>query len=106
VKGASNDNGEQVARVLEARFHPNGQPHEFIAIGRVYCRAPWAILEVAPDFQARVPRTSSASTILSNLAYLTIMSRPRPFESLLSLENRYWSFVLPERSLEQPSAQI
>lgn len=88
-----NDNGSVEVRVLEARFHPHGQASEFIVIGRIFCRTPWAILEVAPEFEASVPEMSSADSIISNLAYLTVMARPRPFEGLLSLENRYWSFV-------------
>ena len=95
-----NDNGRGDTRVLEARFHPRGSPHEFVVIGNVFCRGPWAVLEVTPDFEAQVPPTSSATSIVSNLAYLTIMCRPRPFEGLLSLENRYWSFVVPTRPLQ------
>ena len=100
---ARNDNGRREARVLEARFHPRGAAHEYIVIGKVFCNGPWAVLEVAPDFEAQVPSTSSARYVISNLAYLTIMCRPRPFEGLLSLENRYWSFIVPDRLLEQPA---
>lgn len=102
---AQNDNGRGDTRVLEARFHPRGSAHEFVVIGKVVCRGPWAVLEVARDFEAQVPPTSSAASIVSNLAYLTIMCRPRPFEGLLSLANWYWSFVVPDRLLEQPLSQ-
>jgi hypothetical protein len=97
---ASNDNGRVEVRILEARFHPHGQANEFVVIGRVICRTRWAVLEVAPDFEASVPEMSSADSIISNLAYLTVMTRPRPFEGLLSLDNRYWSFVPAEGVLE------
>lgn len=88
-----NDNGRDTVRVLEARFHPDGHASEFVVIGRVFCRENWAIFDVAQDFRSRLPRTSSAKSIISNLNYLMLMTRPRPFEGLLSLENRYWSFV-------------
>lgn len=90
-------------RVLEARFHPDGHVNEFIVVGQISCSAAWAVLEVALDFEDRVPRACSAGSIVSSLAYLTIMSRPRPFERLLSLDNRYWSFVVPAPRLGQAS---
>ena len=88
---ASNDNGQ--GGVLEARFHPHGRGAEFIVIGNVVCCAPTALLEIAPDLAARVPEAVSMSSLVSNLIYLTMMCRPRPFECLRSLDNRYWSFV-------------
>ena len=91
--GPGNDNGRDTVRVLQARFHPNGKAEEFVVIGRIFCRAPWAILDVAPEFASGLPDASSANSIISNLNYLMLMSRPRPFEGLLSLDNRYWSFV-------------
>lgn len=100
---AHNDNGRDDLRVLEARFHPNGRANDFVVVGQIFCREAWAVLEVALDFEDRVPGTCSADSIVSNLAYLTIMSRPRPFERLLSLENRYWSFVVAQPRLDQPS---
>jgi hypothetical protein len=99
----SNDNSRSDLRVLEARFHPQGRSGDFIVIGKVLCRAPNAMLEVASDFKAHVPATLSERSIVSNLGYLTLMSRPRPLEFLLSLENRYWSFVLAESHADQAS---
>ncbi len=90
----SNDNSRSDLRVLEARFHPEGRSSEFIIVGNILCRASNAMVEVAGDFKTRVPATLSERSIVSNLVYLTLMSRPRPLESLLSLDNRYWSFVL------------
>lgn len=89
-----NDNCREMIRVLEARFHPNGSADEFVVIGRILCREMWAALEVAPDFTTRLPYRASAKSIISNLNYLVILSRPRPFERLLSLDTRYWSFVV------------
>ena len=89
----SNDNSRSDLRVLEARFHPQGRRGDFIVIGKILCRRANAMLEVADDFKARVPATLSERSIVSNLVYLTLMSRPRPLEFLLSLDNRYWSFV-------------
>jgi hypothetical protein len=89
----SNDNGRSDLRVLEARFHPQGRSGDFIVVGKIRCRAPNAMLDVSDDFKARVPATLSERSIVSNLGYLTLMSRPRPLEFLLSLDNRYWSFV-------------
>jgi hypothetical protein len=89
----SNDNSRSALRVLEARFHPQGRRDDFIVVGKILCRPPNAMLEVANDFKARVPATLSERSIVSNLGYLTLMSRPRPLEFLVSLENRYWSFV-------------
>ncbi len=89
----SNDNSRGDLRVLEARFHPEGRSGDFIVIGNILCRASNAMLEVADDFKTRVPAPLSERSIVSNLVYLTLMSRPRPLEFLLSLDNRYWSFV-------------
>jgi hypothetical protein len=93
---AQNDNGRERIRILEARFHPAGRAGAFEIVGKIVCRGPWALLEVAPDFQNRVSASSPRATILTNLRYLTIMSRPRPFETLRTLENGFWSFVLAE----------
>jgi hypothetical protein len=99
----SNDNSRGDLRVLEARFHPQGRSGDFIVIGKILCRASNAMLEVASDFKARVPATLSERSIVSNLGYLTLMSRPRPLEFLLSLENRYWSFVLAGSQVDRAS---
>jgi hypothetical protein len=99
----SNDNSRSDLRVLEARFHPQGRSGDFIVIGKILCRPPNAMLEVASDFKTRVPARLSERSIVSNLGYLTLMSRPRPVEFLLSLENRYWSFVLAGSHADQVS---
>ena len=93
---ASNDNGRERPRILEARFHPTGRASAFAVVGKIICRGPWIVLELAPDFERRVPASCSGATIITNLRYLTIMSRPRPFETLRTIENRHWSFVLAE----------
>jgi hypothetical protein len=90
---ACNDNGRADLRVLEARFHPDGQANEFIVIGNIVCHARYAVVRMSPGFAARVPRALSARAIASNLFCLAVMSRPRPFECFLSLDNPYWSFV-------------
>lgn len=100
---AWNDNGRGDLRILEARFHPHGQGSEFIVIGKVLCRAPHAIVDLAAEFEATVPDSLSARSIVSNLVYLTLMSRPRVFEGLLSLDNRHWSFVLVQERLDRAS---
>lgn len=101
---AHNDNGSRSgARVLEARFHPNGHVNEFIVVGQILCYPAWALLEVAFDFGCRLPARCSAGSVISNLTYLTIMSRPSPFEQLLSLDNRYWSFAATESPFDQAS---
>jgi hypothetical protein len=92
---ASNDNGRVDLRVLQARFHPDGLADAFAVVGRIVCRGPWVVLELDPDFEGRIPFCCSGATIIANLRYLTIMSRPKPFENLRTVENRHW-FVAPE----------
>ena len=94
MSDARNDNARGGLRILEARFHPHGRANEFIVIGNVLCDGSGATLEVTPDFEVHVPERASASSIVWNLTYLILMNRPRPFERLLSLENRHWSFVV------------
>jgi hypothetical protein len=93
---ASNDNGREDLRVLQARFHPDGRADAFAVVGRIVCRGPWAVLELDPDFERRIPACCSGATIITNLRYLTIMSRPNPFENLRTVETPHWSFVSPE----------
>jgi hypothetical protein len=93
---ASNDNGREDRRVLQARFHPDGRADAFAVVGRIVCRGPWVVLELVPDFGWRIPACCSGATIITDLPYLTIMSRPNPFENLGTVETPHWSFVLPE----------
>jgi hypothetical protein len=93
---ASNDNGREDLRVLQARFHPHGRADAFAVVGRIVCCGPWAVLELDPDFKRRIPACCSGASIITNLRYLTIMSRPNPFENLRAVETPHWFFVSPE----------
>jgi len=84
MNGVSNDNGQVEVRRLEARFHPQGRADEYTVVGTIVCRGTWAIVELVDDLSA---------SVAANLRYLTIMSRPRPFETLRTLDSPHWSFV-------------
>ena len=84
MNGVSNDNGQVEVRHLEARFHPQGRADEYTVVGTIVCRGTWAVVELVADLSA---------TVAANLRYLTIMSRPRPFETLRTLDSQHWSFV-------------
>lgn len=88
----SNDNGVVTVRCLEARFHPNGRPDEYVVVGTIVCRGGWATCEVAADLRP-LPDGFSRDSVTTNLRYLAVMSRPRPFESLLGMQSAHWSFV-------------
>jgi hypothetical protein len=88
----ANDNGEVEVRCLEARFHPNGRADEYFVVGTIVCRGEWAVCELATDLTC-LPGNCSNMSIGANLRYLTIMSRPRPFETLRGLESNRWSFA-------------
>jgi hypothetical protein len=75
-------------RVLEARFHPDGQRGAFVIVGRVICDDACGIVKPCAGAAAGV-----RASVLTNLRYITAMSRPRPFEILRALRNRFWSFV-------------
>jgi hypothetical protein len=83
--GSSKDKGRVTVHILEARFHHRGKSDEFVVVGRLFCCAPWVILEVAADFQD--------DAIVSTLTDLAMASRPRAFEALRGIDSRYWSFV-------------
>jgi hypothetical protein len=87
-----NDNGVITVRCLEARFHPNCRPDEYVVVGTIFCRGGWATCEVAADL-TRLPASCSRDSVTANLRYLAVMSRPRPFESLLGMESAHWSFA-------------
>lgn len=96
MSAVSNDNGIVEVRCLEARFHPNGKAHEYVVVGTIVCRGGWAVCEVAADL-TRLPAGCSRDSITSNLRYLAVMSRPRPFDSLRGMESAHWSFVPTEK---------
>jgi len=89
----SNDNGETEVQFLEARFHPKGRADEYVLVGTIVCRGSWAACELVTDLGRRLPESCSSASIATNVRYLTIMSRPRPFETLLAIDSQYWSFV-------------
>jgi hypothetical protein len=84
MNGASNDNGQVEVRLLEARFHPKGRADEYTVVGTIICQGTWAVVELVADL---------SESLTANLRYLTIMSRPRPFETLRAMDSRHWSFV-------------
>jgi hypothetical protein len=93
MDGAGKDKGGVTVHILEARFHHRGKADEFVVVGRLFCCAPWVILEIAADFQD--------DAIVSTLTDLAMASRPRAFETLRGIDSRYWSFVptdaIPDR---------
>jgi len=94
MDGASEDKGGVTVHILEARFHHRGKADDFVVVGRLFCFAPWVILEVAADFQD--------DAIVSILTDLAMASRPRAFETLRGIDSRHWSFVptdaIPDRA--------
>jgi len=89
----SNDNAQVEVRCLEVRFHPTGQADKYAVVGTILCRGAWAICALAADLGLRIPASISAASIAANVRYLTIMSRPRPFETLRAMDSQYWSFA-------------
>jgi hypothetical protein len=82
---------------LEARFHPQGRAHDYAVVGMIVCcQGAWAICELADDLGHRLPGSCSITSIAANLRYLTVMSRPRPFETLRAMDSPHWSFVPTE----------
>lgn len=82
---------------MEARFHPQGRAHDYAVVGMIVCQGAWATCELAADLGRRLPGSCSIESITANLRYLTVMSRPRPFETLRAMDSPHWSFV-PEDS--------
>jgi hypothetical protein len=93
MHAVSNDNGKAEIRLLEARFHPEGRADEYAVVGTIVCRGSWAVCELVTDLRRRLPESCSSASIAANLRYLAIMSRPRPFETLLAIDSQHWSFV-------------
>jgi hypothetical protein len=93
MNDVSNDNGEVEVRLLEARFHPKGRADEYAVVGTIVCRGSWAVCDLVTDLGRRLPESCSSASIAANLRYLAIMSRPRPFETLLAIDSQHWSFV-------------
>jgi hypothetical protein len=92
----SNDNGQAEVRRLEARFHPQGRADDYAVVGTILCQGAWAVCELVTDLGRRLPGSCSIASIAANLRYLTIMSRPRPFETLRAMDSPHWSFVPAE----------
>ena len=65
-------------------------------MGMIVCQGAWAICELADDLGRRLPGSCSIVSITANLRYLTVMSRPRPFETLRAMDSSHWSFVPAE----------
>jgi hypothetical protein len=92
----SNDNGQVEVRRLEARFHPKGRANDYAVVGFILSQGTWAVCELADDLGRRLPDSCSIASITANLRYLTIMSRPSPFETLRAMDSPHWSFVPAE----------
>jgi len=99
----------EVARTLEARFHARGRGDDFVVVGRIVCAESETLVEPTPDLAPRLAGLSPAS-VITNLRYLVLMSRPCPFEYLHALDSRHWSFVTIDpneaRSLDPPPARL
>ena len=93
MNGLSYDNGQEEVQRLEVRFHPNGREDDYAVVGTIVCRGAWTVCEVAADLDRRLPENCSSASVAANLRYLTIMSRPRPFETLRAMDSPHWSFV-------------
>jgi hypothetical protein len=77
-------------------FIRRGEPMPSRSSEKIVFRGPWVVLQLPPDFERRVPACCSGATIITNLRYPTIMSRPCPFENLRTIGNPPWSFVVAE----------
>jgi len=100
----------EVARTLEARFHARGRGDDFVVVGRIVCAESVTLVEPAPDLAPLLTGHSPAS-VITNLRYLVLMSRPFPFEYLHALDSRYWSFVTIDpddeaRALNPPPVRL
>jgi hypothetical protein len=93
MNSVSSDNGEGETGRLEVRFHSKGRADEYAVLGTIVCRGDWADCELAPDLGHRLPESLSTASVAANLQYLTIISRPRPFETLRAMDSHLWSFV-------------
>lgn len=93
MNSVNNDNGQEEDGRLEVRFHAKGRADEYAVLGTVVCRGAWADCELAADLGQRLPECLSSASVAANLRYLTIMSRPRPFETLRAMDSQLWSFV-------------
>jgi hypothetical protein len=100
----------EVARTLEARFHAQGRGNDFVVVGRIVCAESGTLVEPEPDLAPRLTGHSPAS-VITNLRYLVLMSRPCPYEYLHALDSRHWSFVTIDpndeaRRLDPPPARL
>ena len=85
-------NNLEVIRILEVRFHARGRSDDFVVVGQIVCSDSRTFVEPAPDLDRLLGGNSRAS-VVTNLRYLVLISRPRSFENLCTMESRYWSFV-------------
>lgn len=63
-----------------------------MVVGQIICGESRTLVEPAPDLERLLAGTSRAS-VVTNLRYLVLMSRPCPFDNLRALASRHWSFV-------------
>jgi hypothetical protein len=103
-------NNLEVVRILEVRFHARGRSDDFVVVGQIICSDSRTFVEPAPDLDRLLGENSRAS-VVTNLRYLVLISRPRSFENLCTMDSRYWSFVrvCPDketRMAENPRAPV
>ena len=82
----------EVVRILEVRFHAQGRGDDFVVVGQIICGESRTLVEPAPDLE-RLLVGASRGSVVTNLRYLVLMSRPCPFDNLRALASRHWSFV-------------
>jgi hypothetical protein len=85
-------NNAEVVRILEVRFHARGRRDDFVMVGQIICSDSRTFVEPAPDLE-RVLGGNSPASVVANLRYLVLISRPCPFDNLRRMDSRYWSFV-------------
>lgn len=78
---------------IEARFHPEGESNVYALVGWIVSHGSRIDVEIFPGLRERLPGVRLAQVIKS-LRRLAVMSGARLFDSLRSLDNRHWSFVL------------
>jgi hypothetical protein len=79
--------------LIEARFHPEGREDKYVRVGWIVCRGARVWLEITPRIEERLTGLAAAG-VVESLRRLAVMSGSHPVESLRSLDDRHWSFVL------------
>jgi hypothetical protein len=85
-------NNLEVVRILEVRFHARGRSDDFVVVGQIICSDSRTFVQPAPDLE-RLLDGHSRTSVVANLRYLVLISRPCPFDNLRTMDSRYWSFV-------------